>query len=78
MDDRASGDFWMVWNPHGRAPSARHATEALAEAEAQRLARQVPGHVFIVLKALYGCRTATPMPPPVDRVPLDTIDLIPF
>lgn len=78
MDARDSGDFWMVWNPSGRAPTARHATEAIAEAEAQRLARQVPGQIFIVLKALYGCRTAPPAQPPVDRVPLAVIDLIPF
>lgn len=75
MDYRKTGEFWMVWNPSGRAPAVRHATEELAEAEAQRLARLCPGQVFIVLKALYGCRAAIT---PVDRVPLGEIDLVPF
>lgn len=78
MEDRDTGDFWMVWNPQGRAPTARHATEELAEQEAHRLARVAPGEVFIVMKALYGCRMWRPAPPHVDRVPLAQLDLIPF
>jgi hypothetical protein len=78
MDIRESGEFWMVWNPQGRAPTARHATEALAEAEASRLARQCHGQTFIVLRALYGVRVEAPPPPPVVRVSLDMIDLVPF
>lgn len=78
MDHGSTGEFWMVWNPQGRAPTARHATEALAETEAGRLARLCPGSVFIVLRALYGVRVDSPPPPPVKRVDLSTVDLIPF
>lgn len=78
MDQEFAGRFWMVWNPQGRAPTVRHASQARADAEAERLARQFPGHVFIVLMALYGKSVRTPPPPPVITVPLSEIDLIPF
>lgn len=44
--------FWMVWAPTGGTPVVQHATEALAIAEAERLARARPGQEFIVLKSL--------------------------
>jgi hypothetical protein len=44
--------FWMVWNPNGRAPSFKHASEGSAVAEAERLARQCPGQTFVVLRAI--------------------------
>ena len=41
--------FWLVWNPNGRAPTQKHASADLAEKEAERLARMVPGQEFYVL-----------------------------
>jgi len=47
--------FWIVWSPTGsRPPSHRHATEAAARNEADRLARAIPGAEFFVLEAK-GC-----------------------
>ena len=44
--------FWLVWNPQGRAPTRQHANEGLAQMEAERLAREVPGHQFYVLQPI--------------------------
>lgn len=44
--------FYLVWNPHGRAPTYRHPTYQAAKAEARRLARENIGNRFIVLGAL--------------------------
>ena len=46
--------FWMVWNPHGRAPTYRHYSRASADSEAARLAARNPGAVFFVLKMVGG------------------------
>ena len=43
--------FFLVWNPEGRNPVYRHSSEHLATAEARRLARENPCHVFFVLEA---------------------------
>jgi hypothetical protein len=43
--------FYMVWNPFGRAPTVRHASEYAATAEANRLAVTHPGQRFYVLEA---------------------------
>lgn len=70
--------FWLIWNPRGRDPNYRHASEDSARLEAERLARACPGDVFVVLKAEYAVRVKRPDPPPVERVPLSQIDEIPF
>ena len=44
--------FYMVYSPQGRAPTFRHPTEAAARAEADRLARTLPGQEFYVLRAI--------------------------
>lgn len=44
--------FWFVWNPAGYPAQVRHASEAIATTEAERLARFHPGHEFIVLRAV--------------------------
>lgn len=44
--------FWFVWNEFGQAPRFKHETEQLATNEAERLARENPGSVFIVLEAV--------------------------
>lgn len=44
--------FWMVWNPANNQPRYRHTTEADATTEAERLAREHPGDVFVVLEAV--------------------------
>ena len=41
--------FWMVHCPELGPPSRRHDTEALARAEAERLALREPGKTFYVL-----------------------------
>lgn len=42
--------FWLVWNPQGHEPQARHDSEQSAEREAERLAKKHPGQRFIVLR----------------------------
>lgn len=54
--------FWMVWNQNSRAPTYKHPSRASAETEAARLARENPGHHFLVLKAVGG-KIATITPP---------------
>lgn len=51
-----TGPFWLVWNPAGRAPQVRHATEAIATAEAERLARLHPGQTFVVMSSVAAVR----------------------
>jgi hypothetical protein len=43
--------FWMVWNPQGSQPTAKHYQRTDALAEAERLARKCPGETFYVLEA---------------------------
>lgn len=79
LDETSGGDFWMVWNAHhGRAPTVAHSSLEVAEIEAQRLARLIPGDTFVVLKALHAFRVATPAPPPVEKITLQLVDHIPF
>lgn len=75
-----NGPFWMVWNPNGLAPAFQHASKEGAEQEATRLARQVPGSMFIVLEAIGGFAVEKPAPPPVRRFNASelTFDEIPF
>jgi hypothetical protein len=46
-----SREFWLVWNPQGNTPQHRHGSEASAQSEAARLAREVKGQRFYVLHA---------------------------
>ena len=78
LDESSNGDFWMIWNVHGRAPTFAHSSLGNAEAEAQRLARIAPGNTFVVLKALHAFKVADPPPPPVEKIALHLIDHIPF
>lgn len=78
LDETSNGDFWMVWNVHGRAPTVAHSSLEVAENEAKRLARVAPGQTFVVLKALHAFRVAEPAPPPVELIELRLIDHIPF
>lgn len=50
--------FWMVWNPRGGVPRAKHESESIATAEAERLARCNPGDSFYVLRAVHVIRLA--------------------
>lgn len=43
--------FWMVHGIGQRSPTFRHETHESAKAEAERLAQQCPGTVFVVLAA---------------------------
>lgn len=52
MSEKHEIEFWMVWNPAGRAPTFRHTTQAFAQAEAERLAKEHPGQSFFVLHAV--------------------------
>ena len=45
--------FFLVWSPTGaRPPKYRHPLRAVAQAEAERLARENPTHEFFVLAAV--------------------------
>lgn len=48
-------EFFVVWNPEHGLPHHQHRTVDLARQEAERLARQHPGHRFIVMKSLCEC-----------------------
>jgi hypothetical protein len=49
--------FWLVWSPTGaRPPKYRHASEQSAVAEAERLAREHAGQLFVVLEAIAARR----------------------
>ncbi len=72
--------FWMVWNPHGRAPTYRHDSRASADTEAERLAARNPGAVFFVLK-MVGGKAATVNSPAditVTAAEKETDDELPF
>ncbi|WP_457797615.1 hypothetical protein [Methylocystis sp. S23] len=57
--------FWMV---HGDGPTnVRHSCREIAEREAERLARNNPGHPFYVLRAVARYR----------RVEVERVDLEP-
>ncbi len=43
--------FFVVWNPHGRAPMVTHRWEGDAVKEAERLAAMNPGQRFYVLES---------------------------
>ncbi len=51
--------FWLVWNPKGGHPTKQHASQVIAEAEAQRLAQASPGNQFYVLRAVSVTRMTT-------------------
>lgn len=53
-------EFWFVWTKTGRIPRFTHHIEAMAIAEAERLARKRPGAKFIVLRAYRKVRVETP------------------
>lgn len=74
------GKFWMVFNPVGRSPTYMHPTRDAADTEAQRLARENPGHQFIVLKAVGGFEVERPPLPPINKIDMKkfVFDNIPF
>lgn len=44
--------FWLVWSPTGvKPPTFRHGSEESATLEAERLAREHHGQLFVVLEA---------------------------
>jgi hypothetical protein len=47
--------FWLVWNEQGRNPTYKHATEADARAEAERLAKTYGG-TFHVMALVASCQ----------------------
>lgn len=52
-DTENKAPFWLVWSPQGaRPPEYRHASEAMATHEAERLARLHPGNIFVVLQSV--------------------------
>lgn len=56
-----SCEFWCVWTKTGRIPRFAHDTEALAKAEAERLAHVKPGKKFIVMRAYHKVHVAVPV-----------------
>lgn len=59
--------FWVVWNPDGNNPRRRHTSIVAAVSEAERLAQQAPGEVFIVLESVCSKRV----------INTETTDLVP-
>ncbi|WP_144154488.1 hypothetical protein [Paraburkholderia sp. BCC1885] len=57
MNAQTEKAFWLVWSPTGvRPPKYRHATERSAVTEAERLAREHRGQLFVVLEATVARR----------------------
>ncbi|QCP50176.1 hypothetical protein FAZ95_13900 [Trinickia violacea] len=57
MSNPTENAFWLVWSPTGaRPPKHRHLSERSAIQEAERLAREHPGELFVVLEAIASRR----------------------
>jgi hypothetical protein len=54
----SSSSFFMIYAEQGNSPTVRHATEAAAMKEAERLAGLNPGKVFHVLERKGSVKTA--------------------
>lgn len=62
---------FLVFSPQGStAPRYQHATQALAQAEAERLAKLNPGKDFYVMGAITKSSTPKVVQPPVETVAL--------
>ena len=65
--------FWMVWCPTGDIPRYRHDSEDSAHREAQRLSRDKPGRVFVVLQSVSAYQAkdlqVIDLRPPSDTIP---------
>jgi hypothetical protein len=70
--------FWMVWNVNGGTPRFKHFSKALARAEAERLSRQSPGDLFIVLAAVDAVISEVTPPETVKLTKPTPDDMIPF
>lgn len=53
-------EFWMVWCPKGRAPTAKHGSHEQAKREAERLSKMNPNESFYILRAEGYVRTIAP------------------
>lgn len=52
MNAETKQTFWLIWSPTGpTSPKFRHGSEQSATEEAERLARQHHGQLFVVLEA---------------------------
>lgn len=60
------GTKWFIWNKNGRRPYRAHESEEAAIAEAERLARKVPGAKFHVMRSVTKVFVATPSEGPAD------------
>lgn len=83
MSQPKAHKFWMVYGIGQRGPTYQHSTKALAQLEAQRLARLHPEIVFVVLAAVDAYRTDAPAMQRIAIIkpdPADTLgdDGIPF
>lgn len=57
MSELTARAFWLVWSPSGATPPKhRHETAQGATAEAERLAKEHPGQLFVVLEAVAARR----------------------
>lgn len=57
------GTKWFIWSKHGRRPARAHDSEAAALAEAERLARKVPGQKFHVMRSVTKVFVPAPAEP---------------
>jgi hypothetical protein len=69
--------FFMVYGVGQGCPRYEHKTRKRAEAEAQRLAKQLPGITFVVLAAVSGFHAERPPVPEVKPVKIEKPDVDP-
>jgi hypothetical protein len=57
VNTKTESAFWLVWSPTGaRPPKHRHLSEQSATTEAERLAREHRGQLFVVLESIAARR----------------------
>jgi hypothetical protein len=57
MNTQTESAFWLVWSPSGSTPPKhRHLTEQQAVHEAERLAKEHPGQLFVVVESIAARR----------------------
>jgi len=68
--ENQSVPFWLVWSPQGAMPPRhRHASEADAVNEAERLAAENPGRDFYVVAPTYRVTISAAIRHSYDGIP---------
>jgi hypothetical protein len=61
-EDKAPGDFYLVWREKGAVPVVKHASFCAAQDEAERVARLHPGEKIYVLSVMGAYEAPKPEP----------------